>query len=288
MENKIAVVLDSTTTLPVGYLSEMETRTAPAIIIWDGEELLDGIDIQPDEFYARLAEAKVMPSTSQATPIMFREHFEELAAKGFDILAVTISSKLSGMYTSAMQAKQALGDARIEVVDSLTGTMTVGLSLGRMFEALKGGANLQQCRQALEDALANTGVLLTVETLDFLHRGGRIGGAQRLVGTMLNFKPILEVIDGRIEPGERVRTRKKSLNRIVELAVEKIGDRRPVYLSVIHANAVEDAERVMEMIGEQLPLKARVVTSVAPTVGTHTGPGTIGIAYMAGYDYKAE
>jgi DegV family protein with EDD domain len=102
----------------------------------------------------------------------------------------------------------------------------------------------------------------------------------------LNFKPILEVIDGRIEPGERVRTRKKSLKRIAELAVDRIGDRRPVYMAVIHANAKEDAEQVMELIAEQVPLTDQLITGVSPTVGTHTGPGTIGTAFMAGYDYQ--
>ena len=282
MENKIAVVLDSTTTLPEGYLSELETRTAPAIIIWDGEELLDGIDIQPDEFYARLAEAKVMPSTSQATPIMFREHFEELAAKGFDILAVTISSKLSGMYTSAMQAKQALGDARIEVVDSLTGTMTVGLSLGRMFEALKGGANLQQCRQVLEDALANTGVLLTVETLDFLHRGGRIGGAQKFLGSALQLKPILTLADGAFEGLEKVRTRGKALDRLVDLTVQKIGERRPVEIAALHANAEEVGHELVEKAKDRIDVAKAYVTAVSPAVGVHLGPGTVGLAFLAG------
>jgi DegV family protein with EDD domain len=125
-----------------------------------------------------------------------------------------------------------------------------------------------------------------VETLEFLHRGGRIGGAQRLVGTALKVKPILQVQDGRIEPVESVRTRKKSLARLAELAIERIGDSKPVYMAAIHANAPEDAEKVLETVAEKVPLKARLVTDVAPTVGTHTGPGTVGLAYMAGYDYS--
>ena len=282
MENKIAVVLDSTTTLPEGYLSELETRTAPAIIIWDGEELLDGVDIQPDEFYARLAEAKVMPSTSQATPIMFREHFEELTAKGFDILAVTISSKLSGMYTSAVQAKQVLDNARIEVVDSLTGTMTVGLSLGRMFEALKAGANLENCRQVLEDALENTGVLLTVETLDFLHRGGRIGGAQKFLGSALQLKPILTLTDGAFEGLEKVRTRGKALDRLVELTIQRIGERHPVEVAALHANAEGIAEELVEKVKARIDVAKAYVTAVSPAVGVHLGPGTVGLAFLAG------
>ena len=138
----------------------------------------------------------------------------------------------------------------------------------------------------MEEASKHTGILLTVETLEFLHRGGRIGGAQRLLGTALNFKPILEVIDGRIEPAERVRTRKKSLARLVELAVERTGGKTPVYMAALHANAKEDAENLLDMVGEKLELKDTVLTDVSPTVGTHTGPGTVGLAFMAGYDFN--
>lgn len=288
MANPVAIVTDSTAHLPKDWIDKYNLRVAPSVVIWDGEELRDGVDITADEFFTRLANSATMPTTSQPTPAYFKSIYEELLAEGKDILGVHISHKLSGTFASAEQAKALFPDANIENVDTLSAAMGEGWPLLMAVRAAEAGKPLGVCKAIVEEASKHTGILLTVETLEFLHRGGRIGGAQRLVGTMLNFKPILEVIDGRIEPVERVRTRKKSLNRIVELAVEKIGDRRPVYLAVIHANAVEDAEMVMEMMGERLPLKARVVTSVAPTVGTHTGPGTIGIVYMAGYDYKAE
>lgn len=288
MANPVAIVTDSTAYLPKDWIEKYNLRVAPSVVIWDGEELRDGVDITADEFFTRLANSATMPTTSQPTPAYFKSIYEELLAEGKDILGVHISHKLSGTFASAEQAKALFPDANIENVDTLSAAMGEGWPLLMAVRAAEAGKSLGECKAIVEEASKHTGILLTVETLEFLHRGGRIGGAQRLVGTMLNFKPILEVIDGRIEPVERVRTRKKSLNRIVELAVEKIGDRRPVYLAVIHANAVEDAEMVMEMMGERVPLKARVVTSVAPTVGTHTGPGTIGIVYMAGYDYKAE
>jgi len=285
MANPVAIVTDSTAYLPKDWIEKYNLRVAPSVVIWDGEEMRDGVDITAEEFFTRLANSATMPTTSQPTPAYFKSIYEELLAEGKDILGVHISHKLSGTFASAEQAKALFPDANIENVDTLSASMGEGWPLLMAVRAAEAGKSLGECKAIVEEASKDTGILLTVETLEFLHRGGRIGGAQRLVGTMLNFKPILEVVDGRIEPVERVRTRKKSLNRIVELALEKIGDRRPVYLSVIHANAVEDAEMVMEMMGERLPLKARVVTSVAPTVGTHTGPGTIGIVYMAGYDY---
>ena len=284
MANKIAVVLDSTTTLPKDFLKGLEIRIAPAIIIWGQEEMRDGVDIQPDEFFRRLAAAKEMPSTSQATPIMFQEIYAELLAKGYDLLVVTISSKLSGMYTSAVQAKEMFPDARIEVVDSLTGTMTIGLSLTKVAEAIKAGASLQECRQILEHALANTGVLLTVDTLEYLHRGGRIGGATKFLGSALKLKPILEVVNGSFEGLEKVRTRSKALDRLVDLTLERIGDRRPIEIAALHADARQVAEDVIEKFKQRVDTVRTVVTSVSPGVGVHLGPGTVGLAFLAGVE----
>jgi DegV family protein with EDD domain len=180
-----------------------------------------------------------------------------------------------------------LTGANIENIDTLSASMGEGWPLLMAIQAAQEGKSLAECREVVKEACNYTGIILTVNTLEFLHRGGRIGGAQRLLGTALNFKPILEVNDGRIEPLERVRTRKKSLARLAELTIERVGDKRPVYMAAIHANAAQDAEQVLEVVAESLPLKARMVTSVAPTVGTHTGPGTVGIAYMAGYEYQS-
>jgi len=267
MENKIAVVIDSTTALPKDYLPGMEIQVAPATIIWGGEELRDGVDIQPEEFFDRLAKAQEMPSTSQAK-----------------ILVVTISSRLSGMYTSAIQAKEMFEDAKIEVVDSLTGTMTIGLSLGRVFKAIQAGASLQKCREVLENALANTGALLTVDTLEYLHRGGRIGTAQKYLGSALKLKPILEVVDGRLEGIEKVRTRSKALNKLVELTLDRIGDRRPVEIAALHANALDVAVELVEELKKRVEITASYITSVSPGVGTHLGPGTVGVTFLAGGD----
>ncbi len=284
MENKIALVLDSTTTLPEGFLEGLEVRFAPAIIVWEGEELRDGVDIQPDAFFRRLASAKDMPTTSQATPIMFKEIYQELLDKGNELLVVTISSKLSGMYSSAVQAKEMFEKAKIEVVDSLTGTMTIGLSLKKVQDAIKAGASLEQCREVLDNALANTGVLLTVDTLEYLHRGGRIGNAQKFLGSALKLKPILEVVDGGFEGLEKVRTRTKALNRLVDLTLERIGDRRPVEIAALHADAQQVAEELIEKVQQRIQTTRTVVTSVSPGVGVHLGPGTVGLAFLAGVE----
>ncbi len=287
MANKVALITDSTAYIPRDWIDKYGIKVAPSVVIWDGEELRDWYDITAEEFFNRLENSSSLPTTSQPTPAYFKALYDELAAEGKDILGVHISHKLSGTFSSAEQAKAMLPEANIENVDTLSASMGEGWPLLMAVKATQDGKTLAECKQIVEDASKHTGILLTVNTLEFLHRGGRIGGAKRLLGSALNLKPLLQVVDGQIEPAENVRTRKKSLNRLAELAVERIGDQRPIYMAAIHANAMEDAEMVLEQIAEKLPLKARIVTNVAPTVGTHTGPGTVGIAYMAGYDYPS-
>jgi DegV family protein with EDD domain len=285
MANKVALVCDSTAYLPREWVEKYKIPIAPSVVIWDGEELRDYIDLTADEFFSRLATSNTLPTTSQPTPAYFKSIYEDLLGKGHDILGVHISHKLSGTFSSAEQAKAMFPNANIENIDTLSASMGEGWPLLMGIRAAEDGRSLAECRQIVEEACKHVGVLLTVETLEFLHRGGRIGGASRLVGTALSLKPLLEIKDGQVEPLENIRTRKKSLARIVEVALERIGNQRPIYLAVLHANAYENAEKVMEMATAQLDCKQTLIADVAPTVGTHTGPGTIGIAYMAGYDY---
>jgi DegV family protein with EDD domain len=282
---KIAVVIDSTTNIPKDMLKGLPIRSVPALILWGKEQLRDGIDIQPKEFYQRLKSSLVMPTTSQASPGVFKETFEDLLSKGYEVITVTCSSKLSGMYNSALKAKEMLKDARINVVDSLSGTMTIGLSVAAMFEAAKQGATVERCREVLENALANTGALLTVDTLEFLHRGGRIGGAKKFLGSLLNLKPILEVANGSFSGLEQVRTRGKALTRLVEVAAERIGDRRPVFIAAMHADAQQVAEELADRVREKIAHAKTIVAEVSPVVGMHLGPGTVGLAYLAGCEY---
>jgi DegV family protein with EDD domain len=256
----------------------------PAIIIWGDEELRDGIDIQPKEFYERLATSKVHPSTSQATPIMFKEAYEPLVAEGKDILTITISSKLSGMYSSAVQAKNMFPDANIEVVDTLTAVLGIVWPLKKTLEAADSGASLAECKSIIEQCVKPIGLLLVPETLNYLHKGGRIGAASKFLGTALKFKPILEVRDGVFEGLEKVRTHKKALNRMIEILVEQIDGRTPVYLCVAHANAPDVAAQLLEDAEAVIESKGSYITPVSPAIGVHLGPGTVAIAFMAEVD----
>lgn len=282
---KIGIVTDSTAYIPQEFIAKYDIEVAPAVVIWSGEEFADGVDLQPKDFYTRLATAKEMPGTSQPSPAVVKKAVENLQSRGYDqILGIFLSEKLSGTIDSARQVKEMMPDLTFEIVDTMSASMGSGWPIMAGARAIERGANLKECIAIVEEAREHTDVVLMVDTLEFLHRGGRIGGAQAFIGTALNFKPILEVEGGVIEPVERVRTHKKAVNRLVELAVERTGGRDPVYLAALHANVEEEARRVLDIAAEQLNPVETVLSDVSPAVGTHTGPGTLGLAFMAGME----
>ncbi len=282
--SKIALVIDSTTAMPPEMTKDLKYDVAPIVIMFGEEELKDGVDITPDDFYKRLAISKVHPTTSQPSPMAFKEIYDKLLAEGKEILTLTISSKLSGTYQSAIQAKQMLPDAPIEVVDSLTGAATVGMMLQRVQKAVKAGKSLQECKALAENMVNNVGIILTVDTLDYLHKGGRLGAASKILGTALKFRPILEVRNGAFEALGRVRTTKKAVAQMIEHTLERIDGRTPLHVTVLHADASERAEELLKVLKERVDMNSSYVSSVSPGIGVHLGPGTVGICFLAGVE----
>ncbi len=281
---KVAFVIDSSTYLPADLAGDFPISVAPLMIIWSGEELRDGVDIEPEDFYRRLSVAKEMPSTSQPSPAVVKEHYDRWLSEGYEILSVFISSKFSGTVASGEQALASLPGKPIELVDSLTASMGVGWAVLAAARAAAKGANLAHCKAIVERTLENSGIVLMVDTLEFLHRGGRIGGAKRFLGSLLNLKPILEVRDGGFEGIEQVRTSKKALDRLLELAVERIGGREPVRVAVVHANVLDAAQNLLARVKARVNPIETTISAVSPAVGTHLGPGALGIVFTAGVD----
>lgn len=280
--SKVAVVTDSTATIPLDIMEQYPLWEAPQVLIFGEETLEDRVDIQPSEFYERLETDPVHPTTSQVTPASFQKIFGKLLDEGYDILAVLVSPKLSGTVESANQVKEMYPDAAIEVFDSESVAMGLGWQALMAARTAKEGATLAECKEVAEKAKPLTGVVFAVDTLEYLHRGGRIGGGAKFLGTALNFKPILEIRDGAVESVERVRTRKKSLARVVRLIEERIAGRKPLHLAGIHAKAEEDARWLLEVGCAHLHPDEKMYAEVSPVVGTHGGPGVVGLAYLAG------
>jgi len=282
--SKVAIVTDSTAYIPPDLLKQYNITVAPQVLIWGDETFQDGVDIQPDEFYRRLETAKVMPTTSQVSPVTMKIIFEKLLAEGYDVLGIFLSAKLSGTMQSAIQAKEMLAKAaeKIAFVDSTSTAMAMGFHVLTAARLAQSGAGLAECQKLAEEARQHTGVYFVVDTLEFLRRGGRIGGAQALLGSALNIKPLLALEDGRIESVEKIRTKGKALDRLVEIVVEKVAGRTPVRLATLHANAEAEARSVLVAAAARLDPVEKFLTSVSPVIGTHAGPGTVGLAYMAG------
>jgi len=283
--SKVAVVTDSTINIPADLAKPYPLFVVPLQLIWGNETFRDSVDITPTEFYTRLKTDKVNPSTSQPSPAVFIELYSKLLNQGYDILSVHISSRLSGTLASAEQAKDHFPGANIELVDSLSTSMATGLPLLYTLRAAAQGATLKECKALVEQGLANSGVLFAVSTLEYLHRGGRIGGAAAFLGTALNLKPILELREGRIEAIERVRTMSKASERLLNLFEERINGRFPVWISALHVDAANEARELLELACQRFNKEEIVeanISEVSPVVGTHAGPGTLGLAYMAG------
>ncbi len=276
---RMAFVTDSTAYIPEQLRSKYDIEVAPQVLIWDGETLLDGVDISPNQFYERLKTAKAMPTTSQATIGAFQKIFEPLVAEGRPVLAVLISDKLSGTIQSAVQAKAMFPDAQIEIVNSKSCAMDLGFQILAAARAAEEGKSFEEVVETARDVKDKTGVIFLVDTLEFLHRGGRIGGAARFLGTALNLKPILEVRDGAIEPVERVRTKKKARARLLELLEDRIAQRPQVRLAVLHAAAEQEAQALLDEASERVGPVETVFSEVSPVVGAHVGPGTLGLCF---------
>jgi len=279
---KVVVVTDSTAYLPPDLTQRHGIQVAPLYVNWDGQTYRDGVDITLADFYARLKTSKSMPSTSQTTPDDFSKIFSPILAGGNEVLGVFISSKLSGTLESAWQVKNAMPSAPIELVDSFSSAMALGFVALAAARAAESGASLAEAAAIARRTVEYTNVIFVVDTLEYMHRGGRIGGAKRFLGTALNLKPLLTVVDGKVEALESVRTKSKATERMLDVIEERVGGRRPLRLSPLHAAAPEEVQALMKAAAARLNPEECFLSEVSPAIGTHVGPGTIGIAYCAG------
>ena len=278
--SKVAIVTDSSPYIPADIIKANQIHVVPLTVVWGEETFYDGVDITPVEFYQRLETAKVMPSTSQPSVADFEVLFRSLHKQGYEILAVLLSEVLSGTISSATQAKKLLPEAKIEIVNSKTLAMALGFQVLAAARAAKQGASLEECKRLAEESRDRTGVIFVLDTLEFLHRGGRIGGAKRFMGTLLNVKPVLAIEDGVIVPLDSVRTQKKALATIIDLVAERTKGKKNIRLATLHANNPVIAQEVLDEACRRIECVEQVFSEVSPVIGTHAGPGAVGLAYM--------
>lgn len=275
----IAVVTDSLASIPEELINQYDIKVAPQVLVWGDESYLDGVDITPQEFYARLKSSREMPTTSQVALASFKEIFDPLVAEGRPIIVIVGSSKLTATMNSAEQAKALFLGATIEVIDSLDVAMSMGFQVLAAARAVEDGKSFNEVVELARKAHEHTGVIFVVDTLEFLHRGGRIGGARRLLGTALSLKPLLEVQDGSVEAVENIRTKTKAFKRLLEIVEGRLADQSNVRIAGLHAAAEQDARAVLDEAKNRCNPIETIWSEVTPVIGTHTGPGTVGLAY---------
>ncbi|MFH1446467.1 MAG: DegV family protein [Chloroflexota bacterium] len=279
---KVALLTDSSPYIPQELIEDLNIGIVPLILQWDDKTYYDSVDIQPKEFYTRLAKSSTIPITSQVTVKQFDDAFGKLLEDGYDVLALLISSGISGTVDSAVQSKKNFPNASIEIVDSQLASMALGFMVLEAARAAKEGASLVECKAIAEAAFPKIGVYFTVDSLKYLHKGGRINTAKRLLGSTLSIKPLMELRDGKIELVESVISRKKAIQRMLDLTAKRIGESKPVRIAVFHALVEEEALSMLETAKERFQPIESILTDVSPAIGTHTGPGTLSIAYIAG------
>jgi DegV family protein with EDD domain len=278
---RIALVTDSTCDLPVALAEDRQFYIASLHIMWGQDNLKDRIDIVPEQFFERLAGDSELPTTSQPTPAAFADLYQQaIDETGAEaVLAMTISSDLSGTYASAQQAAKMV-DFPVETVDLRTASIATSLSLLRIADLRDQGASLAEATALAQSYATRTKLVFFVDTLEYLHKGGRIGGARRLLGTALNIKPVLHIVNGQIEARESVRTRKRAMNRLIDIFGTEIDPDQPLHVGILHGQAKDDAHRLEEVIQKRWQPDSVLVSEIGSVIGVHTGPGPVGFAIL--------
>ncbi|MCD6356334.1 MAG: DegV family protein, partial [Anaerolineaceae bacterium] len=269
---------DSTAYLGKEYVEKHNISVIPLNIHWDGDTYKDNVDITPDEFYTRLSTSSTIPSTSQPSVGEFEEVYKNLAKDCSGVSAALISSGISGTVDSATLAKKSVKGLKVDVIDSRTTSGGLALMVKAITAAVESGKSLEEVRALAREVVKSMGTYFVVDTLKYLHKGGRIGGASRFFGTALKIKPVLYLNEeGKIDALEKVRTKKKAHQYLADLVIKKAGGKK-CYIAVMHAQAKKDAEVVAGQLQQQLDCAEIGIYDLSPVIGTHVGEGTIGVS----------
>jgi DegV family protein with EDD domain len=276
--HRIAIVTDSTCDIPPDLLDEYRIIVVPQYLIWGEEELRDMYDIDNETFYARLTTDPVHPQTTYADAATFAHTVREFAPDATEAVVVTVSSQLSGTMNSAYGARDLL-DIPLHVLDSLSASMGLGWQVLAAARARDRGADVETILAEIRRVRERSSLFFTVDTLEYLHKGGRVSGLARFVGSAIQLKPLL-VVDtatGRIELCERVRTRERALRRLVEVTFERVDPAQPLHIAVLHGAAPDDARTVHDEIETLYHPDELLLGQTTPTIGVHSGPGVVSV-----------
>jgi DegV family protein with EDD domain len=279
--SRVRIVTDSACDLSADTTARLGIEVVPLTIRFGSEEFTDRVELSADAFWSKLAAAAVLPETAAPSPGSFEQAFRAAAEQGATgVVCITLSSKLSATHQSATLAAAAVRDVLdVRVVDSLSITMGLGTMCVVAAEAAAAGASLDAVEAAARDLVGRTHVYGAVDTLENLKKGGRIGGAQAMIGTLLSVKPILDISSGAVEPAGKQRTRAKSFAHLASMVADAVARHgRVEHLAVMHGNAT-DIDQLLDLLAAHYDRSAIVVGPIGAVIGTHGGKGVVGITF---------
>jgi DegV family protein with EDD domain len=274
----VRIVTDSVADLPSEVARGLGITVIPLVLRFGAESYRDGVDLTPDQFYEKLETVKAFPATSVPPPEAYVEAYDRLAEETGEILVLTVSSRLSATHEVAVQA---IGEmerkCRVEVVDSTTATMAEGFIAIKAARAAREGAKLEEVTAVVGENIPRSNFLAAFDTLEYLRRGGRIGKAAALLGSLLKVNPFITLKDGLVEPAGRTRSRPKAIDRLYEFAAQYANIEE---MAVCDTACPEDAEALVERLGAIFPPERIYRSKMTPVIGTHTGPGLLLVAIL--------
>lgn len=283
---RVAVVTDSCASIPEPMLEELNIHWVPYYIHREDEILRDLVTIQRDDFYRWLTTAAKLPQTASPGPGDYLELYKRLVQEqGFrEIISIHMTSRGSGAYQAAIAAQklaqEILPEIKIEVIDTLNVAMSQGWMAIEAARAALCGKSLPEIVQLVRDMIPVTRMIQTADTLKYLYMGGRIGQAKRLLGSLLNIKPLIGMQEGVIVALGTARSRRSAYKRMVELVETTVDRMGQIKVAYMHAAALEEAQKIKEMVEERITVVESLIAELSPALGVHSGPGTAGLAFF--------
>ena len=275
---RIAVVTDSAACIPPRFLSQYNIQVIPFQLVWEGQAFRDGVGMCPEEFYRRFRDSAAHPTTSQPTLGDFAEVYSRVGQQMEGIVSIHVPEQLSTTVAAARLAATQASPVPVQVVDARTAAMAQGFVVLAAARAAQLGADLRTVASTAETYARRVGLFATLETLEHLHRGGRIGQAAALLGTRLHLCPILFLARGQVKVAGVPRNRQRAKEQILDLMAARVGS-APIRASVFHADAVSEAQQLAQQVQDRFRCIEFFISEFTPVMGAHTGPGTIGVAY---------
>jgi DegV family protein with EDD domain len=279
MAKPIALMADSTCDIPENLIQQYGITIIPELVIWGDQTYRDRIDITPLEFYQRIEKDSVMPTTTLPSPAEFEKIYQDAVSRGAqEIVMFTVSAAMSGTYQAAQQVAERM-EVPVHVIDSKGPTMSLGWQVLAAARALEAGATAEEMIAAADKVRETLVQIVCLDTLEYLHRGGRIGTATKFIGSLLDIKPLVQINhkSGIVEPSGQARTRKKSIEVLIERFFDQLQKDKPLHIAVLHGNALDEAQVIAERIRQTYQPKELLINITGPVLGINTGPRALAL-----------